>query len=148
MTRKKYKNFELKFDWKIAEGGNSGVIYRANKGKGLEYQVLDDERHIRGKTPNSSAAALYDLVGPVADKPYHSAGEWNSGRIVCNGNHIEHWLNGTKVLEIEIGSDDWNERFAKSKFVGAENFANRANNIQFQDHGADVSYRNILIREL
>ncbi|MEC5128710.1 family 16 glycoside hydrolase [Verrucomicrobiales bacterium BCK34] len=148
MTRKKYRNFDLKFEWKISEGGNSGVIYRSQKGKGLEYQVLDDERHVRGKTPNSSAAALYDLVGPVADKPYRPAGEWNSGRIVSNGSHIEHWLNGSKVLEIEIGSEDWQERFAKSKFSEVKSFAGSESGIQFQDHGADVSYRNIRIRSL
>lgn len=148
MTRKKYRNFDLKFEWKISEGGNSGVIYRSQKGKGLEYQVLDDERHVRGKTPNSSAAALYDLVGPVADKPYRPAGQWNSGRIVSNGKHIEHWLNGSKVLEIEMGSEDWKERYAKSKFAEVENFAESESGIQFQDHGAEVSYRNIRIRSL
>ncbi|MFD2256638.1 family 16 glycoside hydrolase [Luteolibacter algae] len=147
LTKRKYKHFELRFDWRISEGGNSGVIYRAQKGRGIEYQVLDDERHVRGKEPLSSSAALYDIIPPAADKPYNPAGEWNSGRIVSNGNHIEHWLNGMKVLEIEIGSNEWDEAFRKSKYSKIENYAGEASSIQFQDHGADVSYRNILIRE-
>ncbi|MFD2255468.1 family 16 glycoside hydrolase [Luteolibacter algae] len=147
-TKQKYKNFELKFDWKISAGGNSGVIYRSQKGKGLEYQVLDDAGHIRGKTPATSASALYDLAEPSAEKNCHPAGEWNSARIVSNGNHIEHWLNGTKVLEIEIGSDEWKRSFTKSKFKDLENFAETESPIEFQDHGADVFYRNILIRDL
>lgn len=144
----KYQNFELHFEWNISKGGNSGVIYRAGKGRGLEYQILDDERHVRGKTPTSSAAALYDLVAPITDKTYKPAGQWNSGRIIANGNHIEHWLNGTKVLEIEIGSPDWNERFQKSKYSEIENYGTKASWIQFQDHGADVHFRNVKIREL
>ncbi|WOO39397.1 DUF1080 domain-containing protein [Rubellicoccus peritrichatus] len=151
MTRKKYKDFELHFEWKIAEGGNSGVIYRVNKWPGVEYQVLDDERHVRGKTPNSSAGALYDLIAPIEDKPYNPAGQWNSSRIIAKGNHIEHWLNGVKIVEIEIGSADWDERFSKSKYNRYRDFKGYAlgeSHIHFQDHGAEVWYRNIKIREL
>ncbi|MDP4846801.1 MAG: DUF1080 domain-containing protein [Akkermansiaceae bacterium] len=144
VSKKSYKNFDLKFEWKISEGGNSGVIYRG----GLEYQLLDDERHIRGKTPNSSAAALYDLVAPGEEKTVHPAGEWNSGRIITDGNHVEHWLNGKKVLETELDSDDWNTRFQASKYKDRPDYGTKASNIQFQDHGAEVWLRNVLIREL
>lgn len=148
MTRKKYLNFELKFDWKISETGNSGIKYRTQKSRGLEYQILDDERHIRGKNPNSSAASLYDLVGPILGKPYNPAGQWNSGKILAYGNHIEHWLNGKKVLEVEIGSEDWIRRFNKSKFSEKKNFALLESPIQLQDHGSDVWFKNVMIREL
>lgn len=147
-SKGKYQNFELRFEWNISEGGNSGVIYRAANGRGLEYQILDDERHIRGKTPNSSAAALYDLVAPITDKVFKPVGQWNTGRIIANGNHIEHWLNGAKVLEVEIGSADWNTRFQKSKYHEIKNYGTSASWIQFQDHGANVHFRNVKIRDL
>ncbi len=148
MTRQKFKDFDLQFEFKISEGGNSGIIYRTGGGRGLEYQVLDDERHIRGETPNSSTAALYDLVAPIEDKPYKPAGSWNTGRIVVNGQHVEHWLNGVKVLEAQIGSEDWTKRFLKSKNKHIENFAMTGSPIFLQDHGAEVWYRNMEIREL
>ncbi|MGJ8695319.1 MAG: family 16 glycoside hydrolase [Verrucomicrobiaceae bacterium] len=147
-TKGKYQDFELRFEWNISNAGNSGVIYRSGNGRGLEYQILDDQRHVRGKTPNSSAAALYDLVAPIADKPYHPAGQWNKGRIVAKGNHLEHWLNNVKVLEVEIGSPKWKASFQKSKYREIENYGTQASWIQFQDHGADVHFRNVQIRPL
>ncbi|MEO0793901.1 MAG: DUF1080 domain-containing protein [Verrucomicrobiota bacterium] len=153
VTKKKYKDFELVFEWKIAEGGNSGVIYRCSPWPGIEYQVLDDERHVRGKVASSSAGALYDILEPIENKPYKPAGEWNTGRIVADGDHIEHWLNGIKILEIDIGSEEWNKRFAASKYSKHENSKKPEHlrspaPIQFQDHQSPVWYRNIKIREL
>ncbi|TWT80779.1 Glycosyl hydrolases family 43 [Planctomycetes bacterium CA13] len=150
MSRKKYKDFELRFDWKVSEGGNSGVIYRAQKGRGFEYQVLDDERHIRGKDPIGSSGALYDLVPPMAGKPYKPAGQWNTARIVANGNHVEHWLNESKVLEAELSGKEWDDRYNNSKYVkyGYEDFGDVESPIVFQDHGSQVWFRNVRIREM
>ncbi|MEJ6562041.1 MAG: sulfatase-like hydrolase/transferase [Akkermansiaceae bacterium] len=137
-------NFDLTFEWKIAEGGNSGIKYR----NGLEYQLLDDERHIRGKTPNSSAAALYDLVAPIADKPSKPTGQWNTGRIIANGNHLEHWLNGVKVLEIEQQSADWKKRLQASKYKDKPDFGTKASGFHLQDHGANVHFRKVHLLSL
>ena len=146
-TKEKFQNFDLRFQWKISEGGNSGVIYRINHGRGLEYQLLDDENHVRGKEPLSSSAAIYDIVESVY-APLRQAGEWNTARIVADGNHIEHWLNGVKVLETEFGSADWTERFLKSKNAKVENYGEGGSQIQLQDHSANVHFRNMRIRKL
>lgn len=146
-TKEKYQNFDLRFEWNISEGGNSGVIYRINHGRGLEYQLLDDENHVRGKEPLSSSAAIYDIVESVG-APLRQAGEWNSARIVADGNHIEHWLNGVKVLETEFGSADWTERFLKSKNAKVEHYGEGGSQIQLQDHSANVHFRNMRIRRL
>lgn len=143
-TKKEYKDFELKFDWKISTGGNSGVKYRTHGSLGLEYQVLDDGVH---KDKNLSAG-IYALVPASEDKPLNPAGQWNSGRIIAQGNHIEHWINGVKVAEIEIGSDDWVERFKKSKYKKHEGFGTWTGSILLQDHNDPVCYRNVQIREL
>ncbi|MGJ8641012.1 MAG: 3-keto-disaccharide hydrolase [Opitutaceae bacterium] len=152
VTRDKFKDFELRFDWKIAEGGNSGVIYRNKPWPGLEYQVLDDVGHIRGKEPLTSAGALYDLVAPIADKPLNPAGEWNTARIIAKGTQVEHWLNGVKILDVEMLGKDWKARFEKSKYskknASFDAYGTNGSPIHFQDHGAEVWYRNILIREL
>jgi len=146
-TKEKYQNFDLRFEWKISEGGNSGVIYRINHGRGLEYQVLDDENHVRGKEPLSSSASIYDIVEPEGS-PLRKAGAWNTARIVADGNHLEHWLNGVKVLETEFGSADWTERFLKSKNAKVENFGEGGSQIQLQDHSSNVHFRNMRIRQL
>lgn len=152
-TREKFKDFELVFEWKVAKGSNSGVFYRQAKGHAPEYQILDDGNHVRGKVPLSSAAALYDIKGRSDDtcvKPY---GQWNMGRIIARGTHLEHWLNGVKVVEIEVGSDEWKERFNKSKFVKTPDKINPLYGLQegcilIQDHGGEVWYRNMKIRML
>ncbi|MBK1876712.1 3-keto-disaccharide hydrolase [Pelagicoccus mobilis] len=143
-----YKNFDLRFQWKISEAGNSGIKYRAHGGLGLEYQVLDDKLHKDNKKPSHRAASLYDLLPAPDDKPYKPAGQWNSGRVVAKDNHIEHWLNGKKVLEIEYGSEDWKKRFAASKYAKHEGFGSWTGSIHLQDHGDQVWYRNVRIKEL
>lgn len=143
-----YKNFDLRFDWKISVGGNSGVKYRAHDGLGLEYQILDDERHKDNQIPSHRTASLYDLLPAPEDKPYKPAGQWNTGRIVAKGNHIEHWLNGKKILEIEYGSKDWKKRFNASKYSKREGFGNWTGSIHLQDHADEVWYRNVRIKEL
>lgn len=144
ITTQHYKNFDLKFDWKISEGGNSGVKYRTVGNLGLEYQVLDDGVH---KDSNLSAG-IYALVPAATDKPYNPGGQWNSGRIIAQGDHVEHWINGVKVAEIEIGSEDWVERFEKSKYKEHEGFGTWTGPIYLQDHNDPVSFRNVRIKEL
>ncbi len=148
-----YGNFDLRFEWKIAPGGNSGVLYRVAKGyhppvSGPEYQILDNDRHPVRNLPERRAGADYGLYPPIREvcKP---AGEWNSGRIVVQGNHVEHWLNGVKVVEYELHSADWRARVAKSKFAKRPEYgAARQGMIVLQDHGSPVWFRNIRIREL
>lgn len=153
ITREQYGDFEFAFDWKIAEGGNSGVIYLASEDhpnsyeSGPEYQVLDDAGHPDSKDVNK-AGALYDLYGRSVEstKP---AGEWNTGRIKLESGRLEHWLNGEKVVDTMIGSDDWNERIAGSKFASWGDFAkSRRGHIALQDHGARVWFRNVRVRPL
>lgn len=147
-TVAQYKDFELSFEWKISHAGNSGIKYRAHDSLGLEYQILDDENHRDGKLPSHRAASLYDLFAAPDDKPIKPVGEWNSGRIVAKGNHIEHWLNGKKILEVEYGSAAWNAAFAASKYAKHEGFGSWTGSIHLQDHNDKVWYRNVHIREL
>ena len=154
ITRKKYGNFELQFEWKISEGGNSGVMYRVSLGDkkpyltGPEYQVLDDAKHKDGKFESRTAGSLYALYVPK-NKTLKPVGQWNSSKIVLNGNLVEHWLNGRKVVEAEIGSEDWKEKVAASKFKEWTKFGkNATGHICFQDHRNPVWFRNIRIKSL
>ena len=113
ITKEKFKDFELTFEWKISEAGNSGIKYRTRKNLGLEYQVLDDLKHRDNKNPTHRAASLYELVAAPDSKPLKKVGEWNKGRILAKGNQIEHWLNGEKVVEITWGTDEWKKKFQK-----------------------------------
>lgn len=147
-TIAQYQDFELSFDWKISRAGNSGIKYRAHGSLGLEYQILDDQKHKDGKLPSHRAASLYDLLPAPDDKPINPVGEWNSGRIVARGNHIEHWLNGHKVLEIDYGSEAWSHAFAASKYAKHKSFGSWTGTIHLQDHGDEVWFRSVRIREL
>ena len=153
ITKQEYGSFELEFEWKISEGGNSGVVYRVSLGdkqpyiSGPEYQVLDDGKH-KDSNPKSSAASLYGLY-VAKDKKLKPAGEWNTAKIVVKDNAVEHWLNGAQVVSAEMGSDDWNERIENSKFKTWKKFAkNKKGHISFQDHDNPVWYRNIKIKSL
>jgi hypothetical protein len=154
VTTDKYDSFELILDWKISEGGNSGLMYRVSEAEdapymtGPEYQLLDNAKHSDGKNPKTSAASCYALYAPSKDmtKPI---GEWNRTRLVVNGNHVEHWLNGKKVVEYELGSDDWQKRVKASKFKDMAKFGKETKgHIDLQDHGNRVEFRNIKIRVL
>jgi hypothetical protein len=154
ITKEKFRNFELTFDFKVNERGNSGIFYRVVEGYDLiysaapEYQVLDDERHRDGRSELTSTGANY-AVHPVPRGIVKPAGEWNTGRIAVQGNHVEHWLNGKKVVDYELGSADWAERVAKSKFREWPQYGKAAEgHIGIQDHGTWVAYRNIKIRPL
>ena len=152
-SAKEYGDFELRWEWKISVKGNSGVKYRVTKyGKqnlGLEYQVLDNEHPDGKKSPKRQAGALYDLFPnsvPDSGKP---VGEWNASRVVVRGNHFQHFLNGERVVDVTVGSDAWKAAHAASKFKGHPNFAtNATGRIYLQDHGDEVWYRNLEIKEL
>ena len=160
MTERTYRDFELSWDWKITPAGNSGVKYNVSEelstamapphaAKGFEYQMIDDDRHPDGKLPTHRTSALYDLIAPPENKPMKPVGEWNHSVIVFVGNHGEHWLNGTKVVEYELGSPAMNAALAKSKYAPIPWFATRrAGHIVLQDHGDEVYFRNIKIREV
>jgi hypothetical protein len=153
-TAETFGNFELRFDWNISPGGNSGVFYLVDDTlpgaheSGLEYQILDNAGHGDGKNPLTSAASVYGLYAPASDLT-RPVGEWNSGAVIVRGPHVEHWLNGTKVLQLERGSPDWSSRLAASKFAHTPGFGlNSTGHIALQDHGAAVHYRNLMIRVL
>lgn len=154
ITIDKYKNFELALDWRISEGGNSGILYRGTEDNDYiwqsapEMQVLDNDRHSDGKLELTSAGSDFGLY-PAPHSVTHPAGQWNSIRIVVNGNHVEHWMNGTKVVDYELGSADWKDRVAKSKFSTMPNYGKASEGyIALQDHGDKVEFRNIRIRVL
>ncbi len=154
VTRERFANFELTLEWKIAPGGNSGIMYRVGEEdnapywSGPEMQVLDDARHPDGQSRLTSAGSCYGIYPSPAGvvKP---AGEWNQARIVANGTHVEHWLNGVKVVEYELGSPDWELRVRESKFGPHPHYGRyKSGFIDLQDHGDWVAYRNIKIRSL
>ncbi len=154
ITRDVFADFELTLEWKVAPGGNSGIMYRVTEDgahayeTGPEMQVLDGERHADGRSPLTSAGAVYGLY-PAREGAVKPAGEWNAARIVAHGSRIEHWLNGMEVARYEIGSADWEARVAGSKFREWPRYGRAgAGHIALQDHGDTVAFRNIRIREL
>ncbi|MDB4900333.1 MAG: hypothetical protein JWN53_2141 [Gemmatimonadetes bacterium] len=155
VSRDEFGDFELAWDWKLAPGGNAGVFYRGTEEyehiywTGPEYQLLDDARHPDGRNRLTSAAAAYGLYAAPAGivKP---ADEWNSSRIVIRGNHVEHWLNGQKVVEYELGSPGWKERVQKSKFREWPHYglAPRGHIGLQGDHDGALAIRDLRIRTL
>jgi hypothetical protein len=155
MTKDQFANFELELEWKIGNAGNSGIFYRATKEydhiywSGPEYQLLDDANAGDGKNPLTSAASAYGLYAPPRGV-VKAADEWNTTRIVVKGAHVEHWLNGQKVVEYELWSPDWKAKVAGSKFKDWPNYGlAKRGYIGIQgDHNGTLSLRNIRIREL
>ena len=127
VTTTEYGNFELELEWKIGKAGNSGIFYRGTREydhiywSAPEYQLLDDANTEDGKSPLTAAGSDYALYGvpPGVAKPFD---EWNKTRLIVRGNHVEHWLNGVKVVEYDFGSADWKQRVAASKFSKYPNY--------------------------
>ncbi len=154
ITTEKFKNFELSLEWKIAPNGNSGIFYRASEDDDAIYwsapemQVLDDAGHPDGQSRLTAAGSDYGLY-PSPAGVVHPAGQWNQVRLVVNGNHVEHWLNGVKVVEYELGSPDWEARVKASKFAPHPHYGrNPEGYVGLQEHDYWVAYRNIKIRVL
>jgi Domain of Unknown Function (DUF1080) len=155
VTREAFGNFELELEWKIGKGGNSGIFYRGTREydhiywSAPEYQLLDDATAPDGRNRLSSTAAAYGLYAAPAGivKP---AGEWNTTRILVDGAHVEHWLNGQKVVTYELWSADWKAKVAASKFSAYPNYGlSKTGYIGIQgDHAGTLALRNIRIREL
>jgi hypothetical protein len=153
----KFQNFELSLEWKISEGGNSGILYLAQESPDKtiwqtapEMQVLDNIKHPDSRDDSHTAGSLYDMIAVARDK-VKPVGEWNQAKILIYKGLVEHWLNGEKVVEYHLWTPEWEAMVAKSKFpqynpdwakVAQEGF------IGLQDHGDDVWYRNIKIRKL
>ncbi|HST07969.1 MAG TPA: DUF1080 domain-containing protein [Gemmatimonadaceae bacterium] len=155
VTRDQFGNFELAFDWKLAPGGNAGVFYRATEEydhiywSAPEYQLLDDERHPDGKSRLTSAGADY-AVYPSPAGVVKPADQWNSSLIVVQGDTVQHWLNGQKLLEYVIGSPDWQAKVKASKFAAYPHYGlAKTGYIGIQgDHDGMLSIRNVRIRTL
>jgi hypothetical protein len=154
-------DFELSWEWKIAEAGNSGLKYNVSEelstqmppshaAKGWEYQINDDEKNEDNKIASHRSGALYDMFAPNENKKVNPAGEWNSSKVVFRGNHGEHWLNGVKIVEFDYGTPAFDSTFAKSKYHSYPPWfpTRRKGQIVLQDHGDVVWFRDIKIREM
>ncbi len=145
-------DWELSWEWRIAKNGNNGIKYfitEARKGTlGHEYQMLDDDGHPDGKIgPHRQTAAFYDVLPPAKDKPVKPIGEWNTSRVVVKGNTVQHWLNGAKVVEYELGSQAVKEAVAKSKFKKIGDFGTKVpGHILLTDHNDECWFRNVKLR--
>ena len=160
MTADTFGDFELRWEWKISRAGNSGVKYNVSEelsmanapnhaALGFEYQVLDDDLHEDNKVPSHRAGALYDLIPPNGNKRLRAVGEWNASAIVFRGSHGEHWLNGMKVVEFELGTPRMDSLLAASKYRSIPGFATRRRgHVVLQDHVDEVFFRNIKLRPL
>ena len=167
MTVDSFADFELSFEWKVTPGANSGVKYNVSEAMslaqggagtqggpthsalGFEYQILDDDRHEDAKLANHRAGALYDLIAPGDKKQLRPVGEWNRSRVVLRGNHGEHWLNGAKVVEFDVGTARMDSLLAASKYKTISGFGQkRRGHIVLQDHGDEVYFRELKVRPL
>ena len=160
MTTDTFRDFELSFEWRVTPGANSGVKYNVSEefslahasnhaALGFEYQVLDDSLSDDNKISSHLAGSLYDLIPPNGAKRLAPVGQWNTSRIVFQGRHGAHWLNGEKIVEFYLGTPRMDSLLAKSKYHTIPGFADRRDgHIILQDHGDQVFYRSIKIREL
>ena len=154
VTEAKFEDFDLTWEWRITAGGNNGVKYLVTEERasapGPEYQMIDDTGHPDGKLgAKRQTASFYEVLAPAADKPLKPVGEWNLSRVLIQGNHVEHWLNGAKVLEYELGSEAVKAGVASSKFKNAPGFGTKIKgHIMLTDHQDECWFRNLKIREL
>lgn len=150
ITEQTFSDFELSWEWKLANKANNGVKYFITADRksaiGHEYQMIDDATV---HDALSSTASFYLVVAPKADKPMKPIGEWNHSRIIVKGNHVEHWLNGAKVVEYECGDAKILEQVAKTKFKGVAKFGEKVTgHILLTDHKDECWFRNVKLREL
>ena len=155
ITKHQFADFELSLEWRVAPQANSGIIYRATEDHGApwqtgpEYQIFDDAGGDLESTHKHSAGAVFDIYAPSAEKKLRPVGEFNHTRIRVRNNHVTHWLNGVKLLEYQLESPEWKQAIAASKFRDYDGFGTQPKgHIALQDHGDDVWFRNIKIREL
>lgn len=158
MTTDTFRDFELSFEWKATPAMNSGVKYNVSEefslknasnhaALGFEYQLIDDSLNEDNKIPSHRAGSLYDLLPPNDAKHLRPVGEWNTSRVVFRGNHGEHWLNGAKIVEFDLGTPRMDSALAQSKYKSIPGFADRrASHIILQDHGDEIYFRNLKIR--
>jgi 3-keto-disaccharide hydrolase len=148
-----YDQFDLRWEWKVAQGGNSGLKYFVLEDEasaiGHEYQMIDDERHPDAKIgPHRQTGAFYDVLA-AADRPLKPAGEWNNSEVIVKGKHVEHYLNGKRILQYELDSPELRAAVAKSKFKDIARFGKpQKGHILIQDHGNAVWFRNVRIKPL
>ena len=155
LTTDKYRNFDLQLDWKLSTGGNAGIFYRGTEEydhiywSAPEYQLLDDAHHADGRSRLTAAGSDYGLY-PSPAGFVHPANEWNHARILVNGNHVEHWLNGHLMVSYELGSPDWQARVKQSKFAAYPDYGKADSGyIGIQgDHDGMLAIRNVQIRVL
>ena len=154
ITEEKFNDFDLTWEWRISPAGNNGIKYLVTEERpsapGHEYQMIDDTQNPDARVgPHGSTASFYDVLPPSDDKPLKPVGEWNQSRVRIRGNHVEHWLNGKKVLQYELGSAALKAAIAKSKFKDAPGFGEKIKgHILLTDHQDECWFRNIKIREL
>ncbi len=154
VTDATFTDFDLIWEWRVAAGGNNGLKYLVTEQRpgapGHEYQMIDDSGHPDGKMgAKRQTASFYDVLPPAANKPLKPVGEWNASRILVQGNHVEHWLNGAKVLEYELGSEAVKAAVAASKFKNSAGFGTKIKgHIMLTDHQDECWFRNVKIREL
>lgn len=154
ITEKKYTDFELVWEWRLAKDANNGVKYCVTEDRpeapGYEYQMLDDDSPRWNSLPaKKKTASYYPILAPAADKPLNPPGQWNASRLLIRGNHVEHWLNGSKVLEYELGSEAVKAGVAESKYKDFPTYGIKIpGHIMLTDHNDEAWYRLIKIREL
>jgi hypothetical protein len=154
VTRDSFQDFVLEFEWRVAPGANSGVMFHVDEDHqypwetGPEYQILDDQAHQDGLDPRTSAGSNYAMHAP-SKRVTRPAGEWNQARIQVCGPSVEHWLNGEKIVAYELGSADWLARVAACKWKDRPDYGRRPSGlIALQDHGDRVAFRSIRIRPI
>ena len=157
VTNDSFDNYEFVTDWKISEGGNSGIIFNIKEdpkfsntyNTGPEMQILDNVKAEDNKKENHLAGLLYDMAGTAAQSKPKPVGEWNNARIIQKAGHLTFYFNDIKTLDIQQGSDEWKKLIDSSKFKTWTDFATSPNGkIAFQNHGHEVAFRNIKIRKL
>ncbi|MDO8543743.1 MAG: DUF1080 domain-containing protein [Opitutaceae bacterium] len=153
VTERKFKDFEFSWEWRIQPAGNNGIKYFVTEDRpsapGHEYQLIDDGAHSDGRMTKRQTGSFYDVLPPAADKPLKKPGEWNASRILVRGEHVEHWLNGKKILAYELGSPEVKAGLVASKFAKHADFGTKiVGPIMITHHTDECWFRNLKIREL